>query len=119
VPERTKRLKDLLGFPPDYYPVGFLIVGVTALLLRPDDRNAWLLALLFWGPTSPHTGLVFRIKGNDTVCYRKSFQFQAIGDLLVGLLLPTANVHPHHQEPQAQRHFRDRGSREIGEDPGL
>jgi hypothetical protein len=49
VPERTMRLEDLLGFPLDYYPVGFLIVGVTALLLRPDDRNAWLLALLLGG----------------------------------------------------------------------
>ncbi len=34
------RLEDLLGFPLDYYPGGFLIVGVTVLLLRPDDRNA-------------------------------------------------------------------------------
>jgi phosphoserine phosphatase RsbU/P len=49
VPERSMRLEDLSGFPLDYYPVGFLIVGVTVLLLRPDDRNAWLLALLFGG----------------------------------------------------------------------
>jgi len=49
VPKRTMRLEDLLGFPLDYYPVGFLIVGITVLLLRPDDRNAWLLALLFGG----------------------------------------------------------------------
>jgi sigma-B regulation protein RsbU (phosphoserine phosphatase) len=49
VPKRTLRLEDLLGLPIDYYPVGFLLVGVTVLLLRPDDRNAWLLALLFGG----------------------------------------------------------------------
>jgi len=36
VPQRTLRLGDLLGFPIDYYPVGFLVVGVTVLLLRPD-----------------------------------------------------------------------------------
>ena len=49
VPKRTLRLEDLLGLPIDYYPVGFLLVGVTVLLLRPDDRNAWLLGLLFGG----------------------------------------------------------------------
>jgi phosphoserine phosphatase RsbU/P len=31
------------------YPVPFLVVGMTVLLLRVDDRNAWLLALLFGG----------------------------------------------------------------------
>jgi phosphoserine phosphatase RsbU/P len=46
---RTIQLGDLIGFPIDYYPLGFLVVGVTVLLLRPDDRNAWLLALLFGG----------------------------------------------------------------------
>jgi PDZ domain len=49
VPERTMRLEDVLGLPLDYYPLGFLVVGVTVLMLRPDDRNAWLLALLFGG----------------------------------------------------------------------
>jgi hypothetical protein len=49
VPERTMRLEDLLGVPINYYPVGFLVVGIAVLLLRPDDRNAWLLALLFGG----------------------------------------------------------------------
>jgi hypothetical protein len=49
VPKRTLRLGDLLALPLDYYPVGFLVVGVTVLLLRPNDRNAWLLALLFGG----------------------------------------------------------------------
>ncbi|MBV9087855.1 MAG: PDZ domain-containing protein, partial [Acidobacteriaceae bacterium] len=49
VPARTARLADLLGFSLDYYPVGFLVVGVTVLLLRTDDGNAWLLALLFGG----------------------------------------------------------------------
>jgi sigma-B regulation protein RsbU (phosphoserine phosphatase) len=49
VPERVIRLEDLLGLPLDYYPVCFLVVGVAVLLLRPDDRNAWLLAVLFGG----------------------------------------------------------------------
>ncbi|HEX2711919.1 MAG TPA: SpoIIE family protein phosphatase [Candidatus Acidoferrales bacterium] len=31
------------------YPVVFLVVGLTVLFLRLDDRNAWLLALLFAG----------------------------------------------------------------------
>lgn len=47
VPPRTSRLRDILASPIDYYPVGFLVVGVAVLLLRPDDRNAWLLAFLF------------------------------------------------------------------------
>jgi sigma-B regulation protein RsbU (phosphoserine phosphatase) len=29
------------------YPVPFVVVGLSVLLLRPDDRNAWLMALLF------------------------------------------------------------------------
>jgi PDZ domain len=49
VPPRTMELKDLLGLPLDYYPVGFLVVGVVVLLLRTDDASAWLLALLFGG----------------------------------------------------------------------
>lgn len=49
VPERVIRPEDLLGLPLDYYPVCFLVVGVAVLLLRPDDRNAWLLAVLFGG----------------------------------------------------------------------
>jgi sigma-B regulation protein RsbU (phosphoserine phosphatase) len=31
------------------YPVPFVVVGLGVLLLRPDDRNAWLLALVFAG----------------------------------------------------------------------
>lgn len=49
VPPRTMRVEDLLGLPIDYYPIGFLVVGVAVLMLRPDDANAWLLALLFGG----------------------------------------------------------------------
>ena len=33
----------------NYYPVPFLVVGMLVLFLRVDDRNAWLLALLFAG----------------------------------------------------------------------
>lgn len=47
--KRTTRLEDLLDLPIDYYPLGFLVVGLGVLLLRPDDRNAWLLALIFGG----------------------------------------------------------------------
>jgi sigma-B regulation protein RsbU (phosphoserine phosphatase) len=32
-----------------FYPMPFLIVGVTVLFLRVEDRNAWLLACLFAG----------------------------------------------------------------------
>ena len=49
VPRRTLQWRDLLALPIDYYPLGFLVVGIAVLLLRPDDRNAWLLALLFGG----------------------------------------------------------------------
>src|SRR5271167_5054497 len=31
----------------DSYPLAFLIVGLAVLFLRVDDRNAWLLALVF------------------------------------------------------------------------
>ena len=31
------------------FPVLFLVIGFAVLLLRPDDRNAWLLALMFTG----------------------------------------------------------------------
>ena len=33
----------------NYYPVPFLVVGLLVLFLRLEDRNAWLLALLFAG----------------------------------------------------------------------
>src|SRR5262250_1720234 len=46
-PPRTMELNDLLGLAIDYYPLGFLVVGVAVLLLRTDDGNAWSLALLF------------------------------------------------------------------------
>ncbi len=32
-----------------YYPIPFLIVGLLVLFLRLEDRNAWLLAILFAG----------------------------------------------------------------------
>jgi C-terminal processing protease CtpA/Prc len=32
-----------------FYPLFFLIVGATVLFLRPEDSNAWGLALLFAG----------------------------------------------------------------------
>jgi phosphoserine phosphatase RsbU/P len=32
-----------------FYPLPFLIVGIAVLLQRPDDRYAWLLALVFTG----------------------------------------------------------------------
>lgn len=43
------RLEHLLSWPIGYYPLGFLIVGLAVLFLRPDDLHAWLLALLFGG----------------------------------------------------------------------
>jgi len=48
-PKRTTRLEGLLDLPIRYYPLGFLIVGLAVLFLRPDDRNGWLLAILFGG----------------------------------------------------------------------
>jgi len=33
----------------DYYPLPFLVVGLLVLFLRVEDRNAWLLALMFAG----------------------------------------------------------------------
>ena len=36
---------EILGF----YPLLFLVVGLTVLFLRTEDRNAWLLALVFAG----------------------------------------------------------------------
>jgi hypothetical protein len=49
VPARSLRWADLLGLSIDYYPLCFLVVSVAVLVLRPDDANAWLLALLFGG----------------------------------------------------------------------
>jgi len=46
-PMRMTRLEHLLSFPIGYYPLGFLVVGLAVLFLRPDDPHAWLLALLF------------------------------------------------------------------------
>ena len=48
-PRPANWLENLLTVPLNYYPLGFLVVGVAVLLLRPDDPNAWLLALLFGG----------------------------------------------------------------------
>jgi sigma-B regulation protein RsbU (phosphoserine phosphatase) len=43
---RTRRLAgEILAL----YPVLFLIVVIAVLVLRPDDRNGWLLALIFGG----------------------------------------------------------------------
>ena len=42
---RMTRLEHVLDLPMNYFPLGFLLVGVAVLLLRPDDPNAWLLAL--------------------------------------------------------------------------
>ena len=36
---------EIIGF----YPMLFLVVGIAVLFLRVDDRNAWLLALVFAG----------------------------------------------------------------------
>ena len=44
-PMRMTRLEHVLDLPMGYFPLGFLIVGVAVLLLRPQDPNAWLLAL--------------------------------------------------------------------------
>lgn len=44
-PMRMSRLEHVLDLPMNYFPLGFLLVGVAVLLLRPDDPNAWLLAL--------------------------------------------------------------------------
>jgi sigma-B regulation protein RsbU (phosphoserine phosphatase) len=44
-PMRLTRLERVLDLPMGYFPLGFLIVGLAVLLLRPDDLNAWLLAL--------------------------------------------------------------------------
>ncbi len=40
-------LRGLAARSIDFYPLFFMIVGVTVLFLRLEDRNAWLLALLF------------------------------------------------------------------------
>ncbi|PYU39051.1 MAG: hypothetical protein DMG54_28220 [Acidobacteria bacterium] len=48
-PLRMTRLEHLLSLPIGYYPLGFLVVGLAVLFLRPDDPHAWLLALLFGG----------------------------------------------------------------------
>jgi sigma-B regulation protein RsbU (phosphoserine phosphatase) len=43
------RIKSLILESLLSYPFFFLIVGMVVLFLRPDDRNAWLLALMFAG----------------------------------------------------------------------
>ncbi len=64
------------------YPILFLVVGITVLLLRLDDPNAWLLALLFCGfiavPAFPNAsslsspvrefGLAYRAVFDGMVC---------------------------------------------------
>ena len=73
VPERTMRLEDVLGLPIDDDPVGLLIVGVTVLLLRPDDRNAWLLALLFGGSwrLRPCSRAIFHPSCEDSLSFTR------------------------------------------------
>jgi sigma-B regulation protein RsbU (phosphoserine phosphatase) len=44
--DRATALGDFFGDVRDLYPVPFVLVGLTVLLLRVSDRNAWLLALL-------------------------------------------------------------------------
>ena len=41
--------RRLAALVTDCYPLPFLIVGLLVLFLRIDDRNAWLLALMFAG----------------------------------------------------------------------
>ena len=48
-PMQMTRLEHLLSLPIGYYPLGFLLVGLAVLFLRPDEPHAWLLALLFGG----------------------------------------------------------------------
>ena len=47
MPKPTTRLQDAFSVPIDYYPFGFLIVGLAVLFLRLDYPNAWRVALLF------------------------------------------------------------------------
>src|SRR5713226_5562771 len=42
-------LRGLAAQATNFYPLFFLIVGLMVLGLRLEDRNAWLLALLFAG----------------------------------------------------------------------
>jgi phosphoserine phosphatase RsbU/P len=48
-PMQQSRLERLLSVPIDYYPLGFLAVGLAVLFLRLDNWHGWLLALLFGG----------------------------------------------------------------------
>ena len=47
--ERLTLAKWLAVQEISYYPVPFLVVGMSVLFLRLEDRNAWLLAILFAG----------------------------------------------------------------------
>src|SRR3974390_3052551 len=47
--ERLTLAKWLAVQEISYYPVPFLVVGMSVLFLRLEDRNAWLLAVLFAG----------------------------------------------------------------------
>ena len=59
---------EILGF----YPLLFLIVGLPVLFLRVQDRNAWLLALVFGGliaQPSPLWALVLAPSWLREICY--------------------------------------------------
>jgi sigma-B regulation protein RsbU (phosphoserine phosphatase) len=54
------------------YPVAFLVVGLAVLLLRLEDRNAWLLALMFGG------FIAFASPGNEFAGLQPSLRLFAI-----------------------------------------
>jgi sigma-B regulation protein RsbU (phosphoserine phosphatase) len=54
------------------YPVAFLVVGLAVLLLRLEDRNAWLLALMFAG------FIAFASPGNEFAGLQPSLRLFAI-----------------------------------------
>ena len=48
-PAELSGWQNILGKVLDFYPLFFLIVGVSVLFLRLDDADAWRLALMFAG----------------------------------------------------------------------
>jgi sigma-B regulation protein RsbU (phosphoserine phosphatase) len=49
-PTQARKLTEHIGWDIyNTYPVAFLVVGLAVLFLRLEDRNAWLLALMFAG----------------------------------------------------------------------
>ena len=59
------------------FPILFLVVGFTVLFLRPDTRDAWLLALLFAGfiavPGFSDREALPRLLGDFTAIYQNVF----------------------------------------------